>query len=52
MHWAFVVWVVSGLWLVLLGLVRTVVSKRAQRVSASAGAAPETVTPETADAER
>ena len=40
-HWAFIVWAVSGLWILVLGLVRTVATKRAQRVSASAYVAPE-----------
>ena len=40
-HWAFIVWAVSGLWILVLGLVRTVATKRAQRVSASADVAPE-----------
>lgn len=41
--WAFAVWALSGLWLVLLGLVRTVTAKRAQRVVASVSAEAEDV---------
>jgi phosphatidylcholine synthase len=40
-HWAFIIWVIAGLWIVAIGLVRTVTATRAQR--AAIGAETDTV---------
>lgn len=50
-HWAFIIWIVSGLWIVVLGLIRTVTAKRSQRASAAVSA-DETVLAGAADTER